>query len=1282
MDGGASSISTSGPVLTLNLALSFTYAYAGSQAIWMEADDGTLDSGWVQRGTWTAPPLLQITSAHNGNFTQGQTGAYTVTVTNSGAGPTVGPVTVTETVPSGLTLVSMSGTDWTCPSTCARSDALAGGSSYPPITVTVNVTASAIGTITNSVSVSGGGSASNTGNDPTNIVSDFTLSLSPATAPSGTVMVGGTATYTVTVAPASGTTFSSTVALAALGLPSGFSASFSPATVAGGSGTSTMTVTTPASGAGNLTVMVNGSSGSLSHNGSAALAMQDFTATLSPGYPSAVTVAPLANATWTVVTSGLNGFSQPISLSYVSTAGENLPSCSGITNEAFSSSGYSSTSINPGQTATFVIGAGYLTQYQCFFQISASYGGTSHTMSGFMIQQGTGGFALTQPASQTVSAGSVATFQAAYTPINGFTGTVVFSIAGLPTGASLTSQSPLSSPLQGAALAVNVPAGVIGATYPITITATSGNIVNTENAQLIVQGGSTFSISTSPPQTTAPGGTAQYTVSVSGSAGLGNVILTASGGPGGATVLFNGASSASVAIGGTATMTVATSLNSGSGSYPVSITGMLGTVPKYATALTNIAQAAPASIISPVPGQISSGQSTFTWNSGIGATQYQLTVGSSAGGTNYYSASLGSAQSASVNIPSTASAAYVTLSSLTPVGWLAQSYVYGVPAALGSVMQLGAISLQPGAPPVTISSPVPSDTITGCSVPSTGVTAVIAGAAGSQTVTFTASATAQLGTTTNIACSTAALNTLALTANIETYADGITGVQTTSNGGGSYTVWISGFGFGDNDDNGASVNLYNDHGPVTYGFSWNPYDVEIDMSIPDGVCSTTLIDLDPDGSEDPDGFAPAPLSASVPLCPDVASPTPTLEIQNSRGVNITNSNQSVMVGQYLDLYAVVLNGAGTPTYQWTQPPGYTGIRWSATDDQSQGPVPISPSSLQSNELIFAWTDTSANGPCAQQGQCVRVTATVPGSPPLSAGVQFNITVPQIMPVPEQFGTSISASCPGQPLLAMCNYDPTANELNGMTFTPSSAGNNLVEWLQIVNSSNWDFFAGGSQCEKDTSGRDGGGALNFLHGPYTGDAADSPSVPLSNGFQMITISDSFSTFFMFRPTTVDLWVPLYRIDWSWSAQAQPSAASPNGWQLSSTTSGGLPPSVVPVSAGSQVGAEYPTWTQQALTTGVPCETVSAPATPSGAASGLAGTSYTYTTGGSTSSLNNPVQYQFIWGDGTASPWLTVGTASASHSWNGYGTYAVTAQARSAPNPSLLSPASSAFVVAMQ
>src|SRR6185503_2874387 len=132
-----------------------------------------------------AMPDLTLTKAHAGQFTQGQNGAsYTLTATNVGNGTTSGGVTVRDTLPGGLTATAMSGTGWTCTLatlTCTRSDALAAGASYPPITLTVNVSSTAPSGVTNTASVSGGGET-NTGNDTANDVTTIT-----ATGPSSTI---------------------------------------------------------------------------------------------------------------------------------------------------------------------------------------------------------------------------------------------------------------------------------------------------------------------------------------------------------------------------------------------------------------------------------------------------------------------------------------------------------------------------------------------------------------------------------------------------------------------------------------------------------------------------------------------------------------------------------------------------------------------------------------------------------------------------------------------------------------------------------------------------------------------------------------------------------------------------------------------------------------------------------------------------------------------------------------------------------------------------------------
>jgi uncharacterized repeat protein (TIGR01451 family) len=129
---------------------------------------------------------LTITKTHSGNFTPGQTGSYTITVTNSGSGSTVGPVTVNDVVPTGLTPTGPNGPSngWNCSIngqtlTCTRSDTLPGGSSYPAIILTVQVANPAPLQVTNVATVSGGGEFDTT-NDTATDVTNINCSADPA----------------------------------------------------------------------------------------------------------------------------------------------------------------------------------------------------------------------------------------------------------------------------------------------------------------------------------------------------------------------------------------------------------------------------------------------------------------------------------------------------------------------------------------------------------------------------------------------------------------------------------------------------------------------------------------------------------------------------------------------------------------------------------------------------------------------------------------------------------------------------------------------------------------------------------------------------------------------------------------------------------------------------------------------------------------------------------------------------------------------------------------------
>lgn len=155
---------------------------------------------------------LSLTKAHTGAFVRGMTGTYRLTVSNSGPA-TSGAVTVTDTLPPGLTYRSFSGTGWSCSGcssssqtvTLTRAGLAAGASST--VDLTVDVGGGAASSLTNSASVSQ--ASSSTLNDPTpgnNSTTDPTTVANPGeadlvvTKTRDEVMTPGTEeTYTIDV---------------------------------------------------------------------------------------------------------------------------------------------------------------------------------------------------------------------------------------------------------------------------------------------------------------------------------------------------------------------------------------------------------------------------------------------------------------------------------------------------------------------------------------------------------------------------------------------------------------------------------------------------------------------------------------------------------------------------------------------------------------------------------------------------------------------------------------------------------------------------------------------------------------------------------------------------------------------------------------------------------------------------------------------------------------------------------------------------------------------------
>lgn len=140
------------------------------------ADNTASISLTVSAAAAPGTPDLTLSKSHSGNFSKGQVGAtYLLTVTNIGTVATSGVVSVTDTLPAGLSASAIGGSGWSCSLatlSCTRSDALAASSSYPAITLTVNVSITASSPLVNTATVSGGGetnTANNGASDSTTI---------------------------------------------------------------------------------------------------------------------------------------------------------------------------------------------------------------------------------------------------------------------------------------------------------------------------------------------------------------------------------------------------------------------------------------------------------------------------------------------------------------------------------------------------------------------------------------------------------------------------------------------------------------------------------------------------------------------------------------------------------------------------------------------------------------------------------------------------------------------------------------------------------------------------------------------------------------------------------------------------------------------------------------------------------------------------------------------------------------------------------------------------------
>ncbi len=400
--------------------------------------------------------------------------------------------------------------------------------------------------------------------------SDFTISSNTAAL---SVSAGSSATATVTGTPTSG--FTSTVTLSASGLPSGVTASFSPATLTGGKGTSTVKFTASASAAsGAFAITLLGTGGGLIENTVLTLTVTGSAPAFSlTASPASLTVTQGSTGTSTISSSVSGGFNAAIALS-----ASGLPS--GVT-----------ASFNPATIAAPGSGSSTLTLTASASAAPGTYpvtitgtgGGLSNTTSVSLTvaSSATPSFTLTaNPTAVSIAAGGSGSSSLTTAIAGGFNAAISFSATGVPSGVT-ASFNPASIAAPGAGtstLTFSSTAAVAAGTYPISVTGTGGGLTHTVTVTLTVTAGTSgFTLSVSPSSLTVAAGAAGTVTVTSKITGSFNaaISLSASGLPTGVTAAFNPTSIAAPGS-GSSSLTLTASGSAASGTFPITISGTGG----------------------------------------------------------------------------------------------------------------------------------------------------------------------------------------------------------------------------------------------------------------------------------------------------------------------------------------------------------------------------------------------------------------------------------------------------------------------------------------------------------------------------------------------------------------------------------------------------------------------------------------------------------------------------------------------------------------------------------
>jgi len=395
----------------------------------------------------------------------------------------------------------------------------------------------------------------------------FTLTPNPVGV---SVPAGTSASITMSLARLNG--FNSAVGLAISGLPQGVKATFSPASIAAGSSTSTVTLAV-ASGtpAGTTALSVTGTSGSITQTQIITLAVATPNWTLASSASSA-SVSWGGSTPVTLTTTPGAGFN---SIVYLSVSGLPTGVTASFTKTSIAAPGSGSSTLTLSVGANATAGVSTLT-------LAAVGGGATKTQT----------FSLTVLATTftlTSSATSVSVAPGSSTPVTlttaggtGFKSAITLSVSGLPQGVTANfASASIASPGSGkSTLTLAAASGAAQGTFPLTVTAAGGGTTKTQALSLTVLP-PTFTLTPSTTSASvAAGNSKTITLTTAVANGFKSPIaLSISSAPKGVTAKFASASIASPGS-GTSVLTLSVASGTAAGTCALTVTAAGGGVTK------------------------------------------------------------------------------------------------------------------------------------------------------------------------------------------------------------------------------------------------------------------------------------------------------------------------------------------------------------------------------------------------------------------------------------------------------------------------------------------------------------------------------------------------------------------------------------------------------------------------------------------------------------------------------------------------------------------------------